>query len=70
MMPNKHDKAFHKRLEGLDALGDDSKTIFRVMKKTANPTSRGKQLVQARGIDANRLKLMDEMDELLKSIPT
>ena len=68
MAQNEYLKAFDDRLRSLDALDDAAKTIVQVMRNTASPETRARQLVELRGIDANRVKLFDEMDELLKAI--
>jgi hypothetical protein len=61
-------RAFDDRLRSLDALDDAAKTIVQVMRNTANPETRVKQLAELRSIDANRLKLYDEMDGILEAI--
>jgi hypothetical protein len=61
-------RAFDDRLRSLDALDDAAKTIVQVMRNTANPETRTKHLAELRSIDANRLKLYDEMDGILEAI--
>ncbi len=50
------------------SLGNDAATIVRRMKQTPNNELRCKLCKELRSIDKKRSELVDEMDELIKSL--
>lgn len=50
------------------SLGNDTATIVRRMKKSSNTDLRSKLSKELRSLDRKRSELVDEMDELFKSL--
>jgi hypothetical protein len=61
-------KAFHDLLKTYLSLGDSAGTIVRRLKKIPNADTRSKLLGELRSLDKKRLELLDQMDNLTKSI--
>ena len=69
-MPNDgHKLVFDDLLKTYLSLGDSAGTIVRKLKKTLNADTRSKLVRELRSLDKKQLELLDQMDNLAKSIP-
>ena len=68
-MANDDKKAFHGLLNTYVSLDESAGTIVRQLRKTPKPESRSKLVRELRNLEKRRLELLDQMDNLAKSIP-
>jgi hypothetical protein len=68
-MANDGKKAFNGLLETYVSLDESAETIVRMLKKTPKSESRSKIIAELRNLDKKRLEILDQMDNLAKSIP-
>jgi hypothetical protein len=61
-------KAFDDLAETYVSLNDSAETIIRQLKKTVNAELRSKLVRELRNLEMKRLELLDQMDNLPKSI--
>jgi hypothetical protein len=67
-MPNDDKRAFDSLLETYVSLGESAGPIVRQLKKIANAELRSKLVQELRSLEKKRLELLDQMDNLAKSI--
>jgi hypothetical protein len=69
MASDGHKKTYDSLLKTYLSLGDSAGTIGRKLRKTPHADTRRKLVQELRSLDKKRLELLDQMDNLPKSIP-
>ena len=62
-------KAFDGLLNTYVSLDESAGTIVRNLMRSSNPDARSKLVRELRNLEKKRLELLDQMDNLAKSIP-
>jgi hypothetical protein len=63
-----YEKAFDSRLNTYVSLDESAGTLVRILKRTPNPDTRGKLVRELRNLEKKRRELLDQMDDLAKSV--
>jgi hypothetical protein len=68
IMPNDDKRTFERLLDDYAALDESADTVVRQLRKISNSDGRRKIIKELRNLENRRLELLDQMDNLAKSI--